>query len=334
MSGRCPPSPSTPDTSSLLKETRHAPSRRRSCRRCCASPSPGPPSGVLAGTVRTARRHPGPQPRPRACAGPTRPRTRRDRTRGPLPHRRARPRRVRARRPRRPASVSGAAIAKWTSPPARRARPDPRPRARPRAGGGGRHPRRGRASTLGVSVTVLDGERIAEREAPFLLTCCEEVPGVAVARTGGARPARRPLFVRGGESSFARVLVDGVPVNEPGGEYNFGPQLPLELERVEVVRGAASSLYGTDALAGVVHLVTAAALRGRPRVRARRPRAAASAGGAARRDRGPARALRLERGGSSTWHRQRGAQQRASRRTAGAAVPRRRRSAALDLGAR
>jgi vitamin B12 transporter len=47
-----------------------------------------------------------------------------------------------------------------------------------------------------------------------------------------------------------------VPVNEPGGEFNLGPLLPLELERVEIVRGAASSLYGSDALAGVIHLVT------------------------------------------------------------------------------
>ena len=111
-------------------------------------------------------------------------------------------------------------------------------------------------STVGVSATVLDSERIAEREASSVLTLLEEVPGVAVARTGGLGQ-QGSLFVRGGESNFARILVDGVPVNEPGGEYNLGPLLPLELDRIEVVRGATSSLYGTDALAGVVHLVTA-----------------------------------------------------------------------------
>jgi vitamin B12 transporter len=110
-------------------------------------------------------------------------------------------------------------------------------------------------STVGVSATVLDSARIAEREAPSLLALLEEVPGVVVARNGGLG-LQGSLFVRGGESNFARILVDGVPVNEPGGEYNLGPLLPLELERVEIVRGAASSLYGTDALAGVVHLVT------------------------------------------------------------------------------
>jgi len=117
------------------------------------------------------------------------------------------------------------------------------------------------ASTLGVGVTAVDGERIAEREAPTLLHVLEEVPGVSVARAGG-QGLQASAFVRGGESRFARVLVDGVPVNEPGGYYNFGSALPLELERVEVVRGAASSLYGTDALAGVIHLVTRRAAPG------------------------------------------------------------------------
>jgi vitamin B12 transporter len=110
-------------------------------------------------------------------------------------------------------------------------------------------------STVGVTATVLDSARIERREAPSILTLLEEVPGVAVARNGGLG-LQGSAFVRGGESNFARILVDGVPVNEPGGEYNFGPLLPLALDRVEVVRGATSSLYGTDALAGVIQLVT------------------------------------------------------------------------------
>ena len=110
-------------------------------------------------------------------------------------------------------------------------------------------------STLGVSTSVLDRERIEGRAAPALLDLFRELPGVDVARTGGVG-AQGSVFVRGGESRFARVLVDGIPVNQPGGLYDLGAALPFELERVEVVRGAASSLYGTDALAGVVHLVT------------------------------------------------------------------------------
>ena len=110
-------------------------------------------------------------------------------------------------------------------------------------------------STLGMSVSVLDREQIAEREPSSLLPLLQDLPGIAVARTGGPG-SQASAFVRGGESRFARILVDGVPVNQPGGGFDLGSALPLELDRLEVVRGAASSLYGTDALAGVIHLVT------------------------------------------------------------------------------
>ena len=111
------------------------------------------------------------------------------------------------------------------------------------------------ASTLGMSVTVLDREAIASREPSSFLQLVQDGPGVSTARTGGLG-AQGSMFVRGGESRYARILVDGVPVNQPGGAFDLGSALPFEYERVEVVRGAASSLYGTDALAGVVQIVT------------------------------------------------------------------------------
>jgi vitamin B12 transporter len=110
-------------------------------------------------------------------------------------------------------------------------------------------------STLGVTLSALDRERIEERAASASLALLQDVPGIATARTGGVG-AQASAFVRGGESRFARILVDGVAVNEPGGAFDFGNALPLELGRVEVLRGAASSLYGTDALAGVVQVFT------------------------------------------------------------------------------
>jgi vitamin B12 transporter len=123
-------------------------------------------------------------------------------------------------------------------------------------------------SSLGVSVDVLDRERIDDRGAASLLPLLQDVPGVATARTGQTGQ-QGSVFVRGGESRFARVLIDGVAVNQPGGAYDFGSALPFELERVEVVRGAASSLYGGDALAGVVSLETRRARAGeRPSLRA------------------------------------------------------------------
>ncbi len=116
------------------------------------------------------------------------------------------------------------------------------------------------SSTLGMSVSVLDRQRLGDQDAATVLRAIEEVPGIAVARAGGVGP-QASMFVRGGESRFAAVLVDGVPVNEPGGSINLGTLLPLEIEQVEVLRGAASSLYGTDALAGVVQVVTRTAGR-------------------------------------------------------------------------
>ena len=123
-------------------------------------------------------------------------------------------------------------------------------------------------STLGVSVDVLDRDDIDARAAPSLLPLLQDVAGVATARSGQAGQ-QGSVFIRGGESRYARVMVDGVPVNQPGGAYDFGTALPFELERVEIVRGAASSLYGTDALAGVVSLQTRRAAAGdRPSLRA------------------------------------------------------------------
>jgi outer membrane cobalamin receptor len=110
-------------------------------------------------------------------------------------------------------------------------------------------------STLGFAADVLDRERIDDHAATSLLPLLQEVPGVSTARAGQTG-LQASVFIRGGESRYARVLVDGVPVNQPGGAFDFGIALPFELERIEIVRGAASSLYGTDALAGVVSLKT------------------------------------------------------------------------------
>ena len=123
-------------------------------------------------------------------------------------------------------------------------------------------------SSLGVSADVLLRQRIDDRAAPSLLPLLQEVPGIATARTGQTG-LQGSVFIRGGESRYACVLVDGVAVNQPGGSFDFGTVLPFELERVEVVRGAASSLYGNDALAGVVSLQTRRARPGeRPSLRA------------------------------------------------------------------
>jgi len=121
-------------------------------------------------------------------------------------------------------------------------------------------------SSVGVAASVLDDENLKDRQTLRLTDALSELPGISAATTGGVG-AQSSLFVRGGESRFARVLIDGVPVNEPGGFFNFGTLLTPDVERVEVVRGSFGTLYGSDALAGVVSLETAS-LDGGKRLRA------------------------------------------------------------------
>lgn len=81
------------------------------------------------------------------------------------------------------------------------------------------------------------------------------LPG-AVVSTAGQRGGLSSLFVRGGDSTYNKVLVDDVPVNEPGGTFDFG-LLPLAgVDRLEFVRGAQSTLYGSDAMTSVVQVFT------------------------------------------------------------------------------
>ena len=78
----------------------------------------------------------------------------------------------------------------------------------------------------------------------------------AVVNTAGQRGGLSSLFVRGGESRYNKVIVDGVAINEPGGTFDFGT-LPLaQADRLEFARGAQSTLYGTDAMTSVVQVWT------------------------------------------------------------------------------
>ncbi len=81
------------------------------------------------------------------------------------------------------------------------------------------------------------------------------VPGAAIL-PGGSFGAQTGLFLRGGESDYALVLVDGVPLNTPGGSFDFGQLTIDNVERVEVTRGPSSILYGSDAVSGVVQIFT------------------------------------------------------------------------------
>lgn len=110
-------------------------------------------------------------------------------------------------------------------------------------------------SALTSQVTVFDREEIEASGASHVQELLESVPGADVARSGSlGDPAS--LFLRGGESNFVQVLVDGVPVNQAGGDFDFSSLTLDNVARVEVVRGPASVVYGSDAVTGVVQIFT------------------------------------------------------------------------------
>lgn len=111
------------------------------------------------------------------------------------------------------------------------------------------------ADQVGASVTVFTADDLARRQTPLAADLLRSSPGVMVTRSGGAGTATS-LFVRGGESNYNKVLLDGIPLNEPGGTFNFSNVTTDNLERLEIVRGAQSALFGSDAMASVVQLFT------------------------------------------------------------------------------
>jgi len=110
------------------------------------------------------------------------------------------------------------------------------------------------ASVPGMSTRVVEAEAIDAREASSFVAVMRDLPGVAVSRQGGVG-SETSAYIRGGASNYALVLIDGLPVNDSGGAFDFGKLLPLELGRVELTRGAASSIYG-GALSGILQLST------------------------------------------------------------------------------
>jgi vitamin B12 transporter len=114
------------------------------------------------------------------------------------------------------------------------------------------------ADRVPAAVTVITRADIEERGYQTLAEALRAVPGMRLVQEGG--PGQRAsAFLRGANSNHVLVLVDGVPVNdasEPNGAFNFGNDLLGDIERIEVVRGPVSSLYGSGALGGVVNLIT------------------------------------------------------------------------------
>ncbi|HEX6058211.1 MAG TPA: TonB-dependent receptor plug domain-containing protein, partial [Gemmatimonadaceae bacterium] len=111
------------------------------------------------------------------------------------------------------------------------------------------------ARTSTSSTSVLDGARLRAAGVRTVADALESVPGITVLRQGSPGGVTS-IFMRGGESDYVRILVDGVPVNEPGGFLDAANLTMDDVERIEVVRGPASVLYGSEAVAGVIQIFT------------------------------------------------------------------------------
>ena len=108
-------------------------------------------------------------------------------------------------------------------------------------------------SKVGASISVLNRDEIEQRHALSTVDLLRTIPGIIAVRAGGVGNLTG-VFVRGGESTYNKVLLDGMPLNEPGGSFNFASLSPENIERIEVLRGAHSALFGSDAMASVIQL--------------------------------------------------------------------------------
>lgn len=112
-----------------------------------------------------------------------------------------------------------------------------------------------RADAISQAVTVLSGDDLRARGVTRVTDALREVPGAQLVQSGSFG-SLTSLFLRGGESRYTKVLIDGVPVNSPGGFFDFSHLTTDNIDRIEIVRGPASVLYGADAVSGVVQIFT------------------------------------------------------------------------------
>jgi outer membrane cobalamin receptor len=111
----------------------------------------------------------------------------------------------------------------------------------------------------GSNVSVLDADTIQARNPGSIVDLLRDLPDVYVQQSGG-RGSVVSLFTRGAKPNFTLVLLDGVKANDPtntrGGSYDFSTLDLNDIERIEFVRGPASAVYGSDAVGGVINIIS------------------------------------------------------------------------------
>jgi vitamin B12 transporter len=111
------------------------------------------------------------------------------------------------------------------------------------------------ADVVASAVTVLRGSDLEAQGIRTAAEALETVPGAHIAETGSFG-GQTSLFMRGGESDYTKILVDGVPFNQAGGAIDLAHLTTDNIDRIEIVRGPVSVLYGSDAVTGVVQIFT------------------------------------------------------------------------------
>ncbi len=123
------------------------------------------------------------------------------------------------------------------------------------------------AREVASSVTVITKEEIKSKQQPNVLEILRTVPGLDVVQSGG-HGQQTSVFMRGANSEHTLVLIDGIEINDPSSPnrvFDFASLTTDNIERIEVVRGPESTLYGSDALGGVINIITKRG-QGKPRL--------------------------------------------------------------------
>ena len=110
-------------------------------------------------------------------------------------------------------------------------------------------------SELPSAITVIDREEIESRQITDVQQLLRTAPGLSVTQTG-SRGSQTSVSPRGGNANFNMVLIDGVPVNDAAGAYDFSDLTADNIARIEIIRGSQSALYGSNAIGSVIQMFT------------------------------------------------------------------------------
>jgi vitamin B12 transporter len=113
-------------------------------------------------------------------------------------------------------------------------------------------------SQVASSITVVTADEIAAQQIRTVPDLLKEVPGLNVVQTGGPG-GQTSVFMRGTNANHTKVLIDGIDVSDPSSPnaaFDFGQLLTQDIQRLEVLRGPQSGLYGSDAIGGVINVIT------------------------------------------------------------------------------